>query len=148
MQPILNKKAGFEYEIIDKYEVGIVLEGPEVKSIANGQMTLTDSFVKILGGEMFLINANVTRYPFAAMKEYDPFRTRKLLAKKSEILKLMAKMKQGNLALIPLRAYFSKKHLKVEIGLARGRKHYEKKLRDKERDLQMEEHRESRKIVV
>jgi SsrA-binding protein len=111
-------------------------------------MTLTDSFVKILGGELFLINANISRYPFSVQKDYDPFRTRKLLAKKSEIIKLMAKMKQGNLTLIPLRAYFAHKHVKIEIGLARGRKHYEKKLREKEKDLEREEHRESRKIMV
>jgi SsrA-binding protein len=148
MSVILNKKAGFEYEVLDTLEVGIVLEGPEVKSIVKGQMTLADSFVKIVGTELWLINANITRYPFSNDKEYDPFRTRKLLAKRNEITKLASKMKQGNLTLVPLKAYFAHKRVKLEIGLARGRKIYEKKNRDKERDLERETHRESRKIMV
>lgn len=148
MSLIVNKKANFEYEVLDTIEVGIVLEGAEVKSIVKGQMTLTDSFVKVLSGELFLINANITRYPFSSEKDYDPFRTRKLLAKRNEIDKLISKMKQGNLALIPLKAYISKKRVKIEIGLAKGRKQYEKKLKEKERDLKREEHREGRKLMI
>jgi SsrA-binding protein len=148
MSLIVNKKASFEYEILDKLEVGIVLEGPEVKSVVNGQMTLSDSFVKIIGGELFLINANITRYPYSSVKDYDAFRSRKLLAKRSEITKLIAKMKQGNLALVPIKSYIVKKRVKLEIGLGKGRKAYEKKIREKERDLKREEHREGRKLMV
>jgi SsrA-binding protein len=148
MSVIFNKKAGFDYEILDKTETGIVLDGAEVKSIVNGAASLNDSFVKILDNELWLINANIHKYPYSNNKEYDPLRTRKLLAKKGEIIKLASKMKQGNLTLVPLKFYFAHKRIKVEIGLAKGKKHYEKKLREKERDLARETHREGRKLVV
>lgn len=148
MEAIKNKKAYFDYEILDTLEVGISLLGSEVKSIKSGQMQLGDSYVKIENGKMVLWNASIPLFKYSQDKNYKADRTRPLLAHKSEIYRLESKVKQGNLTLIPLRVYSTRGKVKLEIGLAKGRKIYDKKLREKERDLTRELHREKRELVV
>lgn len=148
MEAIKNKKAYFDYEILDTLEVGISLLGSEVKSIKSGQIQLGESFVKIESGQMVLWNANITLYKYSQDKEYNPLRTRQLIAHKNEIYRLESKMKQGNLTLVPLRVYQTRGKVKLEIGLAKGRKKFEKKNREMERDLNRELHREKRELMV
>ena len=99
---ILNKKASHNYDIIDSLEAGIVLSGAEVKSIKNGRVNLTDSFVKIINGELYLVNTEIPKYKFDGSSFYDPRRSRKLLVKKRELISLTTKMKSKHLLLIPL----------------------------------------------
>jgi len=148
MHSITNKKAYYNYEVLETLEVGLVLQGNEVKSVKNGQITLNESYIKIIDDQMFLWNANISRYVNSAQKNYDPIRNRKVLIHRAQIIKWMSKMKQGNLTIIPLKIYVKDGRIKMEIGLCRGKKVYEKKLQEKERDLKLELHREKRKFMV
>lgn len=148
MKPVKNRKAFFDYDISETLEVGIVLEGHEVKSVRNGGLSLKESYVISKNEELFLLNANIVKYRFMSGGEYDPSRTRKLLASKKEILSWVSKMKQANLTMVPLKAYAKGKNIKLEVGLARGKKKYEKKEAVKKRELERELHREKRKFVV
>lgn len=137
-----NRRAKFDYEILETYEAGFVLTGSEVKSLRERNANLKDSFCIIKNGEVFLINMHISKYPPATIYNHDPTRTRKLLLKKEEIRRLIGKTKEKGLVLIPLRVYFKNKYAKVEIGLARGKKKYEKKELIKERDIRRELRRE------
>lgn len=148
MSAITNRKAYFDYEILETLTVGVLLTGSEVKSVRNGQIQLVDSFIRIDNGEMYLWNCDIPKYSFSSDKNYDSYRSRKLLAKKSEIFRLISKMKQGRLTLIPLKVYNKSRTIKIEIGLARGKKRYEKKLREKEREQKIELHREKRNFML
>ena len=148
MHAIINKKAFFDYEVLETLEVGMVLNGSEVKSILGGQVNLVNSFIKILNGEIWLWNSDIPQYKFSTEKNYDNFRARKLLIKKAEIYRLESKMKQGRLTLIPLKIYTIRSRIKMEIGLCKGKKVYEKKLKEKERDLERELHREKRALML
>ncbi|HNR53248.1 MAG TPA: SsrA-binding protein SmpB [Candidatus Dojkabacteria bacterium] len=145
---IINKKARFDYEILESFEVGIVLLGMEVKSVKSGRVNISDAFVKIIGDELWLVNADITKYQYASDDHYDSKRTRKLLIKRNQLDKLESKMKQGNLTLIPLSIYTVRGYVKVEIGLARGKKYHEKRKAEKERDMDRDLLYESRKFVV
>jgi len=145
---IINKKARFDYEILESLEVGIVLLGMEVKSVKGGRVNISDAFVKIIGDELWLVNADITKYQYASDDHYDSKRTRKLLIKRNQLDKLESKMKQGNLTLIPLSIYTVRGYVKVEIGLARGKKYHEKRKAEKERDMDRDLLYESRKFVV
>ncbi|HOV29844.1 MAG TPA: SsrA-binding protein SmpB [Candidatus Dojkabacteria bacterium] len=145
---ISNKKANFNYQIIESFEAGIMLTGAEVKSIKNNRANLTDSFVKIINGELYLVNADIPRYKYDGRQNYDSRRSRKLLIKKSELIQIQSKIKSKNLILIPLSLYQTRGIIKVQVGLGRGRKKYEKKNREKEKDLNKELLYESRKYVV
>ena len=147
MQAIKNRKAFFDYEVLDTLEVGISLQGHEVKSVKEGQISLKDSYVVVQDGELYLINANISKYQHAAEISYDPQRSRKLLAKKKEIVSLSSKVQQKKLTVVPLKVYVKGKNIKVEIGLVKGKKKYEKKEAIKQRDLDRELHREKRKFV-
>ncbi len=123
-----NKKARFDYEILDKYEAGIVLSGQEVKSVRNGRINLAGSYVVIRGEEAWLLNSNIPAYqPKNAPIDYDPKRTRKLLLRKSEINELIGKNAAYSLTLVPLKLYTRAKRLKLEIGLARPKKKADKR---------------------
>jgi SsrA-binding protein len=148
MEPVKNRKAFFDYEILETLEVGIVLEGHEVKSIRRGGLSLKDSYVICKDGEFWLLNANIVKYLFAPLENYDSARTRKLLASKKQIMVWVSKIKQGNLAIVPLKAYAKGKMIKLEIGLAKGKKKHEKKEAVKKRELERELHREKREIMV
>ena len=145
---ISNKKATFNYEIIESFETGIVLTGAEVKSIKDGRVNLTDSFVKIISGDLYLVNAEIPQYKYSSDEFYDARRSRKLLVKKKELVQIDSKLKAKKLVLIPLSIYTKGKLVKVEVAYARGRKKHEKKQREKEREMDRELLYENRKYVV
>ena len=132
---VLNRKARFDYEILEEYEAGIVLTGTEIKSVRNGQVNLKDSYAIIRGNEIFLLNTHISRYEEGNIFNHDETRTRKLLLHKKEILKLDEKIKLQGLTVVPLKLYFKKNKAKVLIGLARGKKNYDKRETMKERDI-------------
>ncbi len=140
---ITNRKAFFDYEIGEKIEAGIKLTGAEVKSVRAGHLTLADSFVKIIGNDAMLINCFISPYQFADNSDYDPKRSRKLLLHKKEMLALQSKIQQSNLTIIPVSLYTTRNLIKVELGLARGKKKWDKRKALKEkamkRDIEMEQ---------
>jgi len=138
---ILNKKAKHTFELLDRFETGVVLTGAEVKSAKLGHVSLAESYVRIINGEVWLINANINPYFYADQEGYDPRRTRKLLLHKHEILKIYKKMEGTNLTIVPTALYCKKGYVKVEIALARGKKQYEKREKKKRRDLDREQER-------
>lgn len=131
-----NKKAFFEYLIFDKYQAGIVLTGTEIKSIRMGNINLKDSFVKILDGEVFLLNCHIGLYDKGNRFNHEEKRQRKLLLNKKEILKIFGKVKQDNYAIIPTEMYFVGSLAKIEIALAKGKKLHDKRESIKKRDLE------------
>lgn len=129
-----NKKAYHEYEILDTLEAGLVLEGHEVKAIRAGQMKLSGAYVTFHKGEAHLLNGHISKYKFAGKLEaYDPERTRTLLLKNKEIAYLSAKSQEKGLTIVPLKVYTKGRHIKVEIGVARGKKLHDKRRTVKER---------------
>lgn len=145
---IKNKKAFFNYQILETLEVGIMLTGSEVKSIREGRVNLGDSYVKILNGELYLLGADIPKYKFNGDVNYDSTRTRKLLIKKKELLHLESKMRQGRLTLIPTGIYTKRDKVKLSVGLAKGKKDREKKMLQRERDLNLDLHRQKRAFGV
>ncbi len=138
---VTNKKAAYDYFILSKYEAGIVLQGSEIKSIRNHAVNLKDSYVVIKNQEVFILNMHIAEYSHGNLFNHDPFRTRKLLLHKKEILKMQLKIKQEGFTLIPTKLYFNEKgKVKVEIALAKGKKLYDKreaiKQREQKRELQ------------
>ena len=134
-----NKKAGFDYEILESYEAGLVLYGHEVKAIKTGHVSLTGSYVVAKGNEFFLTNALIPPYqPANTPKDYDPQRSRKLLLKKSEIRSLVGKSKTKGLTLIPIKLYTKKSKIKLEFALAKGKKKIDKREKIKKRDIERE----------
>ena len=120
MKRIINRRAGFNYQLLERFEAGLVLTGAEVKSIRDGQMDLSDSYVRLLSNELWLINAHISQYRFSQQADYNPKRSRKLLLKKREILKIAQNLQQKNLTLIPVSCYNKARHLKLEIALAKA----------------------------
>ena len=139
--PILaqNKRAYFDYEIIETFEAGMALIGQEVKAIKTGHISLKGSYVVIKDSEVFLIGANIPPYqPKNAPKDYEPQRSRKLLLKKSEIKYLTGKSKQKGLTLIPLKVYTKRGKIKLEFGIGRGKKKSDKREAIKKREFERE----------
>jgi SsrA-binding protein len=137
----VNKKARHEYTIIQTYEAGIVLQGTEVKSLRLGKANLVDSYANLKNGEVWLVGAHISVYEQGNINNHEPTRTRKLLLNKSEIRKLIGKVKEKGLTLIPLRLYFKEGKAKVELALAKGKKVYDKRESIAKRDLQREQER-------
>ncbi|KKR21951.1 MAG: SsrA-binding protein [Candidatus Moranbacteria bacterium GW2011_GWA2_39_41] len=138
-----NKRANFDYEISDKYEAGLVLTGAEVKSVKMGHISLKESFVTTKGGELYLTNAHITPYKQAGeIKNYDPTQPRKLLLRKSEIKHLTGKVRIAGLTLVPISVYTKKRLLKLEFGVGKGKKKYDKRetisKREVERNIKRE----------
>jgi len=137
-----NKKAFHEYHIDAKYEAGMVLSGPEVKSLRAGKVNLRDGYAQISPrGEMMLHNVHISFYSFATHNPNEPMRVRKLLLHKREIKKLIGKLKEKGLALIPLKIYFKENgKAKIELGLARGKRQYDKRasLREKQTNRELQ----------
>lgn len=133
-----NKKASHNYFIDEAIEAGLVLLGPEVKSLRDGRASLVDGYAKVKNSEVFLYNMHITPYPYAHYLNLDPKRTRKLLLNKKEIRRLIGKTKEKGYALIPLKVYFKGSRAKVEIGLAKGKKLYDKRHSLKEKELKRE----------
>ncbi len=136
-----NKKAFHDYHIERTMEAGMVLSGPEVKSLRAGRANLKDGYAQLKDGEVFLYNVHISPYAFATHTASDPLRVRKLLLHKREIRKLIGKMREKGLALIPLKIYFiNNGKAKIELGLARGKKLYDKRaaLKEKQSNRDME----------
>ena len=145
---IINRKFHRDYESLESVEAGIVLTGSEVKSIRDGHLQLEGAFVKMLGSEVYLINANITPYAFANEKNYDPRRTRKLLLHRKEILRLQIKLNQGGrLTLAPVSCYNKGPHIKLEVALSRPRKELEKRKLEKGRDVELQQKREMKEYM-
>ena len=128
-----NKKAYHEFFVDEKYEAGIALFGTEVKSIRQGTVNLNDSYCTIRGGELFALGIHISPYEKGNIFNRDPLREKKLLMHKKEILKLAGLVGQKGYTLVPLSLYFSDSHVKVEVGLCRGKKLYDKRASDAER---------------
>ncbi|WP_342189851.1 SsrA-binding protein SmpB [Spiroplasma endosymbiont of Dilophus febrilis] len=132
-----NRKARFNYELIDSYEAGIALQGSEVKSLRESNVSLQESYVLIRNQEALILNLHISTYAYALSAKLDPNRSRKLLLHKKEILKLEAKIKLQNLQLVPTKIYFNSKGLvKIEIALAKAKKLYDKRETIKKRDME------------
>ncbi|ATZ19023.1 SsrA-binding protein [Williamsoniiplasma somnilux] len=132
-----NKKAFFNYEILEKIEAGIVLSGPEIKSIREKEVSIIESFILIRKGEAFILNMNIKKYEYANnIQNLEPTRTRKLLLHKKEIKNLLKRIKLERLTIVPLKLYLKDNYAKLEIGLAKGKKIYDKREMIKKRDLE------------
>jgi len=138
-----NKKAGFDYEILERYEAGVVLFGQEVKSIRTGHINLSGTFVTVRNGEPFLVGVKIPPYqPNNAGAGYDEDRQRKLLLNKKEIDYLAGRSKEKGFSLVPLKVYDNSGRIKLEFGLAKGKRKYDKKEKIKKRDVDREVNRE------
>ena len=140
----VNKRARYEYEILETLEAGIVLTGTEVKSLRQGQASIKEAFADVQGGEIFLIDSHIPPYAFGNIHNHEPKRRRKLLLKGREIKRLAGKLAEKGLTLIPLRIYFRRGLAKVELGLGRGKKIRDKRETIKRREALREMDREIR----
>ncbi|MGB9899025.1 SsrA-binding protein SmpB [Thermanaerothrix sp.] len=143
-----NRKAKFEYFLLERYEAGIALQGSEIKSVRAGQVNLTDSYVQVDGREAWLVNAHIAPYDKASRFNHDPKRPRRLLLHRREILELWNAVRQKGVTIIPVQMYLKDGLAKVEIAIAKGKKLYDKRhdiaKRDEERELAREESRRYR----
>lgn len=137
----VNRKARHEYTILQTFEAGIVLRGTEVKSLRAGKANLVDSYASIERGEVWLIGAHISEYREGNINNHEPTRSRKLLLNRNEIRKLTSKVNEKGLTLIPLRLYFKNGKVKVELGLAQGKKVYDKRETIAKRDFDREQQR-------
>ncbi|MBN2053747.1 SsrA-binding protein SmpB [bacterium] len=142
---IKNRKAYAEYEILETYEAGIVLQGTEVKSIRDGKLSLKEAYAKVDRDEIWLVNCHVTPYDFGNRFNHDPLRPRKLLMHRQEIRRLIGKVRERGLTLVPLKVYFKRGRVKVELGLCRGRKMHDKRAVIRDRTIKREVEREMKK---
>lgn len=134
-----NKKARFDYHILETLEAGIVLSGAEVKAVRSGQMNLKGTFVAVYADHAELLNAHIGPYKYATLKEaYDPTHSRKLLLHRKEIAYLQGKKQEEGLTIIPLSVYTKGRQIKIEIGIAKGKKQYDKRETIKNRDVKKE----------
>lgn len=129
-----NKKATHSYFIEERYEAGLVLQGTEVKSLREGRANLKESYAKVKDGEVFLYNCHISPYSHGNRLNHDPIRPRKLLLRKREIRKLIGKVAERGYTLVPLRLYFTRGKVKLEVGLGKGKKLHDKRHSLKERD--------------
>ena len=137
-----NKKAYHDYFILEKYEAGIVLHGTEVKSLRMGKCSIKEAFIRIENGEVFIYGMHISPYEKGNIFNKDPLRVKKLLLHKTEINKLLGKTKEKGMAIVPLKVYFSGSLVKVEIGLAKGKKLYDKRQDIAKKDQKREAERD------
>ena len=136
-QAINNRKAGFNYELLDRFEAGLVLTGTEVKSLRAGQANMGDAYAMFKRGELWLINVHISEYPPAAGMNHPPLRDRKLLLKRTQIERLIGQLKQKGLTLIPTKLFFSARGFaKCELALAKGKAKYDKRESIKKRETE------------
>ena len=133
-----NRRARYDYEIAESVEAGLVLTGTEIKAIREGRVSLSDSYAKPEDGEMWLVNLHIAQYSAGSRDNHDPTRRRKLLLRKDQIRRLSRMVSERGLTLVPLRLYIRKHYAKVELGLGRGRKRYDKRRAIVERDREKE----------
>lgn len=137
-----NKKAYHDYFILEKYEAGLVLHGTEVKSLRMGKCSIKEAFIRVEDGEMYIYGMHISPYEKGNIFNKDPLRVRKLLLHKKEILKIFGKMKEQGITVVPLQVYFSGSLVKIEIGLAKGKKLYDKRETIAKKDQKREAQRE------
>lgn len=135
MIEINNRKANFDYEILDTFETGIVLKGTEIKAIRNSSANLRDSYAIVRNSEVFLLNMHISEYDHGNIFNHSETRTRKLLMHKKEIIKINSKLETEGLTLVPLKLYFKRNKVKILLGLAKGKKNYDKRESIKEKDM-------------
>ena len=133
-----NRKAFHDFHLLETFEAGIVLLGTEVKAIREGRVNLRDSYARVEKGEVWLYNVNISSYSHRGYADHEPLRQRKLLMHRDEIRKLIGKTTEKGMTLVPLRMYFSKGRVKVAIGLAKGKKDYDKRETIKRREAERE----------
>jgi SsrA-binding protein len=143
---VSNRKARHEYEIVDQIEAGLVLKGSEVKSLRAGRANLADAYARVIKAEIWVINMHISAYKEATDQNHEPLRDRKLLLHRSEIRKLARRVEEKGFTLIPLRVYFKNNKAKVEIGIALGKRQYDKKTTIAERDAKRDLEREQKKF--
>ena len=131
-----NRKANFEYEILNRYEAGIVITGTEVKSIRDGKVNIQESYGRIVNDEVWIINSHINEYKYGNINNHEPLRNRKLLLNKREIRKIKQQLQEKGLTLVPLKVYFKGSLVKIEIGIAKGKKLYDKRESIKKRDIE------------
>ncbi len=141
-----NRKARFEYEILDRFEAGLVLAGSEVKSLRGGKVSIGDAYARFQDGELYLVNLDIAPYEQATHKQHEPKRVRKLLMHRRELKKLVGKVAERGLTIIPLGVHFnSRGWAKVSLGLARGKQLYDKRRAIKDRETKRDVARQMRK---
>ena len=133
-----NRKASHDYHIEETYETGVALTGTEIKSVRAGSVNLRDSYAQVKNGELWLLNMHIAPYEPASRQNVDPYRDRKLLMHRKEILRLFGRVQEKGFTLIPLRMYLKKNRAKLEIGLARGKRQYDKREAISKRDAARE----------
>ena len=133
-----NRKARHDYHILETWEAGVALLGTEVKSIREGRVNLRDSFARVEKGEVWLYNVNISSYSHRGYADHEPLRQRKLLMRRDEIRKLIGKTAEKGMTIVPLRMYFKKGRVKVAVGLAKGKKDYDKRETIKRRETERE----------
>ena len=139
-----NKKAYHDYFVIETFEAGISLLGTEVKSVKQGKINLKDSYAKVKDGEIYLFNAHISHYKHGNIFNHEPTRTRKLLLHRKEIDRIIGKINEKGLTLVPLKVYLKKGLVKVELGLCKGKKTHDKREEIKRRDIERELRYESK----
>ncbi len=142
-----NKKARFDYEIVETFEAGIALRGSEVKSMRLKKVSIQEAYARIKDGEIFLTGMNIAIYEMANRFNHDPTRERKLLLHRHEIKRLTGKVNEKGFTLVPLRLYFKNGKVKVELGLARGKAKYDKRRAIQKRDVEREMQREMKRYT-
>ena len=141
----LNRKASFNFFFEDLFEAGIVLKGSEIKSVRSGKVNIADSYAVEKKGELFLINSHIASYKQASYSNHDPYSERKLLLNKKEINKIIGRIHEDGLTIVPTKMYFKKGKAKLEIAVAKGKKQFDKRLTKKTRDWNREKARYIRK---
>ncbi len=139
-----NRKARFEYQILQVLEAGLVLKGTEIKSIRDGQVSLQESYIRTDGRQAWLVGAHIAPYEHASAYQHEPDRERKLLLNKREISELFDAVRIKGMTIVPIRMYLKQGRAKLEIGLAKGKKLYDKRDAIKKRDVEREENRRGR----
>jgi SsrA-binding protein len=142
-----NKKAFHDFDILEEFEAGIVLTGTEVKSIRAGHISLKEAYVKMFSGEAFLVHAHIAEYSNGNINNHDPLRIRKLLLNKRQLKYLAGKTAEQGLAAVPLKVYIKNRHIKVLIALAKGKKLYDKRHTEREKELKRTAERALRNTV-
>ncbi len=142
-----NKKARFEYEILDTYEAGIALKGTEVKSIRQKKVNIQEAYAYIKNGEVFITGMNISLYEMGNFFNHDPLRDRKLLLHKHEIKRLVGKLNERGYTLVPLKMYIKNGKVKLELGLAKGKNVHDKRRTIQDRDMKRDMQREIKKYV-
>lgn len=141
---VTNRKAHFDYFLLERFEVGVALTGAEVKSVKEGRIRIEESYVRLLSDGAWLVNAHISPYRFADARTFKQTRSRRLLLHKKELLSLAKKIEAKNLTLVPVSCYLKKGRVKIEIALARGKKKWDKRAAIRRRDLNREMSRELR----